>query len=283
METIMKKRSGSDNMPELPEMENYKNLLMQHVLTKQITDIEVGREKSINVPVNDFIRHVKNHHIKNVTRRAKHLLFHLDNDVVLVLHLMLGGWMFFSTEQEKPDRTIQIKLSFGNQHLYFIGLRLGYLHLYKKLEEAGKELGDLGPEPLSPQFKAGKFIEMSLDRRGSLKTTLVNQSFLSGIGNCYSDEMCFHAGLLPARKFNELTEQESGQLFQSMQFILKDAIKSGGYMEEPFHPNDELTGGYSRKCRVYDREGEPCIRCGNQLIKDEISSKKTFYCSNCQN
>jgi formamidopyrimidine-DNA glycosylase len=269
-------------MPELPEMENYKNLLMQRIDNKKITDVVIGREKSINIPVVEFTSLVKNQTIKNVSRRAKHLLFHLENDVVLLLHLMLGGWMFYGTEQEKPDRTIQVRLSFGNEHLFFIGLRLGYLHLYKEHEGARKELDNLGPEPLNPEFSGDQFIELAANRRGSLKTTLVNQQFLSGIGNCYSDEICFHAGLLPERKFNELSEHETRQLYQSMKFILNDAIQSGGYMEERLFPGDRLTGGYNSKCRVYDREGEPCIRCGNQIIKDEISSKKTFYCGNCQ-
>jgi formamidopyrimidine-DNA glycosylase len=269
-------------MPELPEMENYKNLLMQRIQNRQISNVEIGRGKSINIPADQFKDLINNHTVKNVTRRAKHLLFHLDNDVVLLLHLMLGGWMFYGTEEEKPDRTVQIRLSFGDQHLYFIGLRLGYLHLYKGIEGARKELDDLGPEPLDPEFTVEQFIDLASRRRGSLKTTLVNQSFLSGIGNCYSDEMCFHAALLPDRKFNELSEHETSQLFQSMQFILKDAVNSGGYMEEPLLIRDNLTGGYNSKCRVYDREGEPCTRCGNLIIKDEISSKKTFYCGNCQ-
>ncbi|EDL65506.1 Fpg/Nei family DNA glycosylase [Bacillus sp. SG-1] len=269
-------------MPELPEMENYKNLLSERILNKQISEVEIGREKSINVPVDEFTHLVKNRTIKKVTRRAKHLLFHLDNDVVLLLHLMLGGWMFYGSEQEKPDRTIQIRLSFGIQHLYFIGLRLGYLHLYKDLDEAAKELDDLGPEPITPPFSVEQFLDLAGKRRGSLKTTLVNQRFLAGIGNCYSDEICFHAAIMPGRKFNELSQHETRQLFQSMQFILNDAIASGGYMEEPLFPGDNLTGGYNSKCRVYDREGEPCIRCGSQIIKDKISSKKTFYCGNCQ-
>ncbi|RIW38300.1 Fpg/Nei family DNA glycosylase [Bacillus salacetis] len=269
-------------MPELPEMENYKILLMQRISGQQITHVEIGREKSINVPTTDFIRLVQNHSVKKVTRRAKHLLFHLDNDVVLLLHLMLGGWMFFGQEQDKPDRTVQIRLSFRNENLYFIGLRLGYLHLYEGLEYTNKELDDLGPEPLSPEFTAEQFIGLAGSRRGSLKATLVNQGFLSGIGNCYSDEMCFYAGLHPARKLNQLSKPEAGRLYHSMQFILKDAIGSGGYMSEPFHSEDKLTGGYNRKCLVYDREGEPCPRCGNEICKTEISSKKTFYCSNCQ-
>ncbi|MGM0844868.1 MAG: Fpg/Nei family DNA glycosylase [Bacillota bacterium] len=269
-------------MPELPEMEHYKKILIDRLQNKKISQVEIGREKSINVPVNEFTSLVENQTIKNITRRAKHLLFHLDNDVVLILHLMLGGWMFFGSEEEKPDRTIQIRLSFGTQHLYFIGLRLGYLHLYRRMEAVLEKLEGLGPEPLSEDFTEKDFIKLAAKRRGSIKTTLVNQGFLSGIGNCYSDEMCFHAELLPKRKFNELSEKEFRQLFKSMRFILNDAVNSGGYMENPFYPGDSLTGGYNHNCRVYDRDGEPCIRCGNIIIKDLISSKKTFYCPVCQ-
>lgn len=269
-------------MPELPEMEHYKRMLTKQLQDKRITDVEIGREKSINIPVSEFSLLTGSQTIKSVTRRAKHLLFHLENDVVLILHLMLGGWMFFGTEEQKPDRTIQVKLSFGTHHLFFIGLRLGYLHLYRGIEGAAEELKKLGPEPLSFELTETKFLELSSKRRGSLKTTLVNQGFLSGIGNCYSDEMCFHAGLLPSRNFNELAENETRKLFQSMQYILRDAVDSGGYMENPFYPGDTLTGGYNSKCLVYDREGEPCHRCGGEIVKDEISSKKTFYCPACQ-
>ncbi|MGF2616033.1 DNA-formamidopyrimidine glycosylase family protein [Rossellomorea aquimaris] len=172
-------------MPELPEMEHYKKMLKTHLQNKKITVVEIEREKSINVPAREFISLVRNQTIKDVSRRAKHLLFHLNNDVVLILHLMLGGWMFFGKEEEQPDRSIQIRLSFLNNHLYFIGLRLGYLHLYRGLDKAVEELKALGAEPLSSDLTEHRFLEMVSKGRGSLKTTLVNQSFLSGIGNCY--------------------------------------------------------------------------------------------------
>lgn len=138
-------------MPELPEMEHYKSLLNQSILGKTITDVQINRVKSINVTVEDFIQKVIHHKITRINRRAKHLLFYLDNGNVLLLHLMLGGWMFYGPEKDKPKRTVQIQLSFGDQHLYFIGMRLGYLHIHdvKGIEDA---LTELGPEPLSAEF-----------------------------------------------------------------------------------------------------------------------------------
>jgi formamidopyrimidine-DNA glycosylase len=269
-------------MPELPEMEHYKLLLLQKLGGKTVSDVVVNREKSINVNLDTFINHVKGHKITNIERRAKHLLFHLDKGQVLLLHLMLGGWMFYGAEEDKPKRTIQIQFSFGNEHLYFIGLRLGYLHIYNSIVAVEKELSDLGPEPLSPEFTFSQFQTLIENRRGRLKTKLVDQQFLSGIGNCYSDEICFHAGIIPKRDLNELSSSEQKQLYESIHFVLNDALKHGGYMENPLFKGDTHTGGYNNLCKVYDREGESCLRCGSKIMKEMIASRKTFYCLNCQ-
>ncbi|WP_248925591.1 Fpg/Nei family DNA glycosylase [Paenibacillus hamazuiensis] len=268
-------------MPELPEMENYKQLLGPRVAGKVITGVDIQREKSLNVPAPLFIREVQGQSITRVERRAKHLLFHLSNAKVLLLHLMLGGWMFFGRREEKPDRTCQVTLSFGDLHLYFIGLRLGYLHLHDP-HEVDLLLQKLGPEPLEPIFTFERFVQTMKPRRGNLKVTLVDQSILSGIGNCYSDEICFHAGLLPARSVNGLNAEELGTLYRSMREVLLEAIRYGGYMESPLYAGDELTGSFDCRCRVYDREGEPCVVCGTSIERHEISSKKSFSCPNCQ-
>ncbi|UOR12565.1 bifunctional DNA-formamidopyrimidine glycosylase/DNA-(apurinic or apyrimidinic site) lyase [Halobacillus amylolyticus] len=268
-------------MPELPEMETYKTLLNQKIDGHPITSILINREKSINVKPDDFINRVQNQEIKAIERRAKHLLFHLENGYVLLLHLMLGGLMFYGKEEEKPDRTVQIQLSFGDQHLYFIGLRLGYLHLLSQ-EEVEQELTDLGPEPLDVNFSLDTFLSLIEDRRGRIKTTLVNQEFLSGIGNCYSDEIAWHSQLLPDRKMNELNDNQKVQLYQSIRFVLQQATQYGGYMSMALFKGDTKTGSYNKKMYVYDREGEECQRCGAAIIKEELSSRKTFYCKECQ-
>jgi formamidopyrimidine-DNA glycosylase len=267
-------------MPELPEMETYRRLLTPLIVSKPIHAVTVNRPKSINVEPEVFERVLRHNHIVNIERRAKHLLFELASGQVLVLHLMLGGSMFFSSERDKPDRTTQIEFHFGEQSLYFIGLRLGYLHLFAKAE-ADKLLAKLGPEPLSLSFADKTFLQIMKGRKGNLKVTLVDQSILSGIGNCYSDEICFHAGLLPTRRVNSLSEDELKWLYASMRAVLTEAIHYGGYMTA-LYPGDQLTGQFDSRCRVYDRENEPCVRCGSPLVKVEVSSRKCFYCVQCQ-
>ncbi|RFU64761.1 Fpg/Nei family DNA glycosylase [Peribacillus glennii] len=268
-------------MPELPEMENYRLLLSEKITGRVITGVHINREKSINVSILLFCDKVMNQTVARIERRAKHLLFHLQNGRVLLLHLMLGGWIYFGREEDKPERTIKVQLCFGDHHLYFIGLRLGYLHLYDG-DSARQQLSDLGPEPLNGDFTLDMFLKMTAGKRGRLKMKLVDQQFISGIGNCYSDEICFHAKVLPTRDMNDLAQPEITQLYHSIRFILQQAIKHGGYMENPVYKGDSITGGSDALCKVYDREGEKCSRCGAVIIKEIVSSRKVFYCGSCQ-
>ncbi|WP_028551715.1 Fpg/Nei family DNA glycosylase [Paenibacillus sp. UNC451MF] len=268
-------------MPELPEMENYKLLLNQRIIGRIITDVQVEREKSINVTVPLFQHALIGSSVREVERRAKHLLFHLSNSHVLVLHLMLGGMLFYGTEKEKPDRTVQVTISFGSMSLYFIGLRLGYLHYYDPVD-AERFLQKLGPEPMESAFTISRFGQLMQKQSGTLKSVLVDQSVMAGIGNCYSDEICFEAGLLPSRRCKQLADPEMETLYHSMRHVLAEATRSGGYMEMPLFVEDRLTGGYDKQCKVYDREGEPCVRCGRPLIRHDVSSKKSFCCQHCQ-
>jgi formamidopyrimidine-DNA glycosylase len=174
-----------------------------------------------------------------------------------------------------------VVLNLGGQRLFFLGLRLGYLHLLSSAEVSSK-LADLGPEPLSREFSLELFRHMMGGKRGVLKTTLVKQQFISGIGNCYSDEICFDAQIHPLRKIQQLTKQEANQLYQSIRSVLTEAISKGGYMEFPFYKGDMLTGGMDEHCKVYDRQGEPCVRCGSPIHKQIVSSRKVFHCGTCQ-
>jgi formamidopyrimidine-DNA glycosylase len=268
-------------MPELPEMENYKKLLTNKIIGKTIIDIEVNREKSINTSSTDFIQELRGKQIVKIDRRAKHLIFRLSSGKNLLLHLMLGGWMYIGNDNDSPNRTKQVILSFQDIKLYFIGLRLGYLHMLDENDLVTK-LSDLGPEPLDPSFTFENFQDIFQSRRGKLKTTLIDQKIISGIGNCYSDEICFEAKIKPTITVNSLGKDRLFSLYNSIQTVLRNAISLGGYMEEPLYLGDQLTGGYNSHLLVYDREGKECRRCGGTIVKIELSFRKCFYCPDCQ-
>ncbi|WP_419884489.1 Fpg/Nei family DNA glycosylase [Paenibacillus sp. B-A-8] len=268
-------------MPELPEMENYRKLLSQHIINVPISDVIVNREKSINMETDAFRKALIGARVVFVERRAKYILFHLHDGRRLLLHLMLGGLLFYGTEEERPDRNTQVEIAFGDHILYFIGLRLGYLHLLS-VKESEATMGKLGPELLDRRMTLERFTGLLKGRRGALKSLLVNQHVMAGVGNCYADEIAFEARLLPSAQVQNLTSDSIARLYESIQKVLTEATEIGGYMEMPFMTGDTVTGSYNNQCKVYDREGEPCLRDGGTIIKTEQTGRKVFYCPDCQ-
>ncbi|MFC4101109.1 DNA-formamidopyrimidine glycosylase [Paenibacillus xanthanilyticus] len=268
-------------MPEWPEMENYRIRLSGLIAGQTITGVDVTRAKSINVEPALFEAELTGRTVWFIERKGKMLIFHLDNGKRLLLHLMLGGVMHFGTDEEAPERSVQVALRFQRGTLRFIGLRLGYLHLLTQ-KETEAQLKELGPDPFDQRLTLERFKERFKGKRGAIKTALVDQHVLSGIGNCYADEMAFEAGIRPDARIPELAPESWERLYSAMRTVLHDALNKGGYMELPLTTDDTLTGGYNEHCLVYDRSGEPCRRCGGTIVQAEISSRKMFYCPNCQ-
>lgn len=268
-------------MPEYAEMENYRKLLSEHLINKPITSVIVNREKSVNLDPELFVNELIGYKVIFVERRAKYLIFHLNNGRRLLLHLMLGGFLFYGREEDAPNRSKQVEIAFGEMKLFFMGLRLGFLHLLSA-KEVEKELESIGPEPFDRRLDKDAFVQRLKGRKGALKNLLVNQQFIAGIGNCYADEIAFAAGLLPAIKVQDLTDEQMGNLYDQMKVVLREAYEAGGYMEVPFMAGDTHTGGGIPLLKVYDREGEPCPKCSTPIKKSELSSRKVFFCPNCQ-
>ncbi|MUT67331.1 Fpg/Nei family DNA glycosylase [Paenibacillus sp. NEAU-GSW1] len=268
-------------MPELPEMENYRLMLSDRIAGAQITGTEVTREASVHMTAEQFEEALAGKTVWFIERRGKHLLFHLDNGKRLLLHLMLGGSMFFGTDEQKPDRTVQVTIKFTSGNLYFIGLRLGYLK-HMSVKEVDKELASLGPDPFDKRLTLERFVSRFAKKRGTLKAALVDQHAISGIGNCYADEIAFAASVRPDTKITAIGDDTWARLYDSMHRVLTEAQARGGYMEMPFTAEDHLTGGFNGNEKVYDRAGLPCIQCGTAIEQIEVSSRKAFLCPSCQ-
>lgn len=287
-------------MPEIPEMEIYRDFLNRYVSGKQVTGVQVERTRSINRDVGEFIRLVRGVRVEKVERRAKFLVFHLDNDLYLLNHMMLDGRLYYGppgldreagTEPAEPGMEngqfrlpgkahVVFALS-DNRSLYFCDLRLGYLHLLDGAELA-REISDLGIEPLSSDYNWAGFAGLLSGRRGKIKPFLIAQKYLAGLGNAYSNEVLFASGIMPDRAAGSLTEAEQRRLFDEIPRTLREAISLGGYIEEPFTAGDSLSGGYIPHFRVYDRGGEPCLVCGTPISEKKLSGRWTYYCVRCQ-
>jgi len=269
-------------MPEWPEMETYRQQLSPLVCGLTIRHVDVNREKTINEPAEAFQAALTGRKIMFVERRGKHLLFHLDDGNRLLLHLMLGGYLYYGPHAEKDESRFQVIFTFedGNK-LFFGGLRLGYLHRITA-KTALERFREIGPEPFDPRLTEEAFVAMLDKKRGKLKPALVDQKRIAGIGNFYSDEICFEAGVVPFADIPSLSDGTKRNVYRAMRKVLTEAAEAGGYMDQKLTAADTLTGGFAERCRVYGREGEPCSRCGGTIRMETVSSRKMFYCPSCQ-
>jgi formamidopyrimidine-DNA glycosylase len=298
-------------MPEIPEMEIYKNYLNKWVKDKRINDVNVLRAKSVNLESQIFCRNVIGRTIKNVTRRGKYLIFHLDSGHFLLTHMMLDGRLYLlpiesegredylsagdlmSKIMKSDAETLkqQIKglpgkpsVVFGldsDRVLLFCSLTLGYLH-YLSQDKLELKLDELGSDPLDPNFNTQELTQLLKGRKGMIKPWLMNPHNISGVGNAYSNEALFGSGILPNRIISAISSSERASLYNSLTTILRDSIRLGGDMEEPFAPWDDFTGGYNPFFKVYERSGKPCFVCQSIIQKTEIGGRNAFYCPNCQ-
>jgi formamidopyrimidine-DNA glycosylase len=270
-------------MPEYPEMATYTKMLRENLLGLEIRQVEVEREKSINLPILTFRSLIEGQRVQDIRSRGKQILFQLTNQYTGIVHLMLGGWMFFSLPEKAPDRTKQLTFSFSEkrEQLHLINLRLGYFHLLSP-KEIDQKLAPLGPEAIDPQFTVERWTSLAAKSKGNLKAFFLDQKKIAGIGNAYSDEICFEAELNPERVIGKLELSDLIRLYDAMHHTLRKGVQYGGYMDYGFTPNDTITGRMNDHFLVYDREGQACFRCQAIITTQKLAGRTSYYCPQCQ-
>ena len=271
-------------MPEIPEIETFRRHLEAKVVDKIVDRVIVNREKSLNVPAEEFQAALTGKRIVAARRRAKQIILTFDNGCSIVVHFMLEGYMrlFYVGEELAGKPSVVLVLTSGEQ-LGLFKLNLGYVHLaYTTDLTKIAELADLGPEPLADSFTMEQFENLLGERKGMIKPLLMDQQFLAGIGNVYSNETLFCAGILPERKVAKITDAEQQRLYQCIREILQEAVEAGGVYEEKFSSDDTLTGGYEPRLKVAYRTGQPCYTCGSLVETKRVGGRNAFYCSVCQ-
>lgn len=276
-------------MPELPEVETIKNQLLEKIRGKKIKAADVRLPKMIqNVSVKEFKKIVEGATIKDIQRRAKLLIINLSNGYSLIIHLKLTGQIIYmKTLEYKNIKTFtQIIYYFtDNSVLLHNDIRqFGYVKVTKTKDlENMFEKEKFGPEPLEKEFTLDKFKKLLTKKsRQKIKPLLMDQTFLAGIGNLYAQEACWCAKILPTRIVKNLSEKEIETLFNCLIKILKKAIKYKGSSVDTYVDISGQAGDYVPKLKVYDREGQKCLRCGGKIKKIVLAGRGTYYCSNCQ-
>ena len=206
--------------------------------------------------------------------------------VVGLVHLVISGRVLRLPEWREPDRMNTAVLEFGGEGgpvvLAFTRLWLGYFDLYEPGEEDKHPLiSRLGPDPFSDEFTV-EYLTSALDRKANIKGLLLDQSVVAGLGNIYVDEVLFAAGVNPTRKANTLTSEEIEKIHAATRDILARAIELRGTTFDSYHDAFGETGKFQHQLKVFTREGEPCPRCGTQIVKIPRRRPGNLHCPSCQ-
>jgi formamidopyrimidine-DNA glycosylase len=270
-------------MPELPEVEHVVRALSPVVVGRRILAAELNLKRiapGISRP--GFDRQLRNSLISAVGRRGKYILFQLESGRVLTTHLrMTGKFVSLSTDESLPPYAHVIFYLDDDRRLVFCDMRqFGRMRIFTK---PPKELSSLAPEPLSDQFTKNYFIETLSRSRRPLKHLLLDQTRVLGLGNIYAVEALFLAGVNPMTESNKLSKPRARKLYQAIRDVLQEAIDAGSTLRiDLADGNGSYFGTTERFWRVYEREGEPCVKCGTKIRRIVQGGRSTYYCPRCQ-
>jgi len=288
-------------MPELPEVEVVKRSLINKAQNSIVKAIKINDGRLRYKIDKSQIRKIIGLKIKRISRRSKYLLFYFNKDIVMLVHLgMTGKFIFINRKNikyktsfyynidekkdKKHDRVI-FNLS-NNQKLIYNDVRkFGFIKfLNKDLLSKNLHLKKLGPEPLHKKFTLNYFRNYILGKNRVIKETLMDQTFVSGLGNIYANEILFFSKIKPTKKTKDLLDEDIKKVIKFTKKILSKAIKLGGSSIKDFSSGNGKKGKFQQHFSVYGRKGEKCSNktCNNNIIKIVIASRASFYCSKCQ-
>ena len=273
-------------MPELPEVEHVVRALRPVVVGRRILAAELKLKRiapDISRPA--FDRGLRNARVTAVGRRGKYILFELESDRLLATHLrMTGKFVSLTPDDNLPPYAHVVFHLDDERRLVFCDMRqFGRMRLIANSARLPKELLALAPEPLSDDFTEEYFIDTLSRSRRSLKQLLLDQTRILGLGNIYAVEALFLAGINPLKAAHRLSKPRARKLYRAIREVLREAIDAGSTLRIDLADGN---GSYfetpERFWRVYEREGEPCVKCGTKIRRVVHGGRSTYYCPHCQ-
>ena len=286
-------------MPELPEVEIVKRSLKNKVNYKKIKKIIItNRNLRFKVQKN-FEKFLEGRSITNVSRFSKYIILTLDNLNHCLIHLGMSGTLHLINYKKKekitnlsfyhskvlPKKHNHIKIKFSNfMIIYNDPRRFGFFKILNNTQELKKYFQRFGPEAISSKFNF-KYIKYKfINKKKNIKNFLLDQNFVSGIGNIYANEMLFYSKINPFKIAKKISNKEIKKLIKYSKLVLNLAIKFGGSSIRDFKNAKGISGSFQNKFKVYDRENKYCLRknCKGKIIKMFISNRSSFFCKSCQ-
>ena len=270
-------------MPELPEVETIARALNEQLQGRRIERARVTLSKLAPQGPRKLERHINGRKVERVFRRGKFVVWELSGGVYLVVHLkMTGQFLFENPATEQPGHVHAI-IDFDNRkRLFFRDLRQfgRWWSLNAKDVDAWFEQRKIGPDPF--EITCDEFVQKLKQRRGRIKPLLLNQQFVSGLGNIYVDEALFATGIHPLTHTQMISPQKARQLYDNIHAILKEAIRQRGSTAANYVDPAGQRGRYQEQHRVYRRTGEECCNCGAEVCRIVVGGRGTHFCPKCQ-
>ena len=269
-------------MPEMAEVETVRNVLKKQILNKKIVDVRIIYSKMIDgkLTLNNLI----NQSFIDIKRKGKYLIFETQ-DYYLVSHLRMEGKYFIKDRDEDIIKHEHVIIYFNdNSSLRYhdvrkfgrmILLNKSDLNTYKELNKLGFDVGD---KNLSPEYLLDKY----KNKRLPIKSVLLDQSIIAGLGNIYADEVLFKSNINPLKKACDINKKEAYNIINTSSEIINQAIKCGGTTIRSYTSSLGVKGTYQDFLNVHKREGEPCKICNSTILKIKVGGRSTYYCPKCQ-
>ena len=284
MEDLVVVGTTLNSMPELPEVQTVKTILERFVPGHKILSIEVLRDSIINGDKDEFVNSLVGEQFLSLSRIGKYLIFHLTNDIVIISHLRMEGKYYEYNENEDNSKYARVVFHLdGNKKLVYDDSRtFGEMILSSENEyRTTKELSKLGQEPWDiTDVKPIK--EKTQKSTLPIKTLLLSQEYVVGLGNIYVDEVLFACRINPLTSTKDITLKQWEDIVFHSSRIMKDAIESGGSTIRSYHPGKDINGEFQTKLLVYSHKGEPCPACKTKLKFIKVGGRGTTYCPFCQ-
>jgi formamidopyrimidine-DNA glycosylase len=271
-------------LPELPEVETIRAQLAPRVEGRHLVSLEIADPRwCAPLDTAEVEAAVSGSRIEELGRRGKYLVWHLDGDVHLIMHLRMTGTLLLDPRPDTPYARVRFALDDGAVLRFCDPRRFGTGELARSSQElAAFFAARLGVEPLGPEFTAAALRERAQGRRAPVKAFLLDQTTVAGVGNIYADEALFRARIHPLRPAGALKPAQLAALRDAVVDALNAGIAAGGATIDDFRHADGVMGAFQDEFLVHRRGGEPCPSCGRAVRKMVVGGRGTYVCERCQ-
>ena len=271
-------------MPEIAEVETVRNTLKKRILNKRIKKVEVYYEPMIESDIDAFKKNLVGASFIDIKRRGKWLIFETEH-YYLLSHLRMEGKYFIKDKQEIKDKHEHVIFTFIDDTTlrYADTRKFGRMNLILKTEIDNTEcIKKQGLEPGDKKLTADYLLKKFAKKQLPIKTVLLDQTIISGLGNIYANEVLFAAGINPLTKACNLTKEDCERIVKRAAEIIEAAIKMGGTTIRSYTSSLGVTGKFQQNLKVHKREKEKCLVCGTAIENIKVGGRSTYFCPNCQ-